>query len=236
MGILCLSTHPLPVESNELGPGRPETALAERFTMNPLSNDNRQGSRRRVADRRSVAQLRSGHERRVMLRREIYLPVEVGRRFLTERRTSVERRELERRAGLTRRFIEQRQDTDSKRILVVDGEETVRGGLRRVITGAGHEVVEAHEGHAGLAFCSETPVDVVVVNLTLPDMDGVEFIRRLRHGCPRAKVVAIAGRRPYGARDPLAIVTRLAHVRGLRWPFAPDGLLSAVREVLEAKN
>ena len=204
--------------------------------MNPLPNDNRQGSRRRVADRRSVALPRSGHQRRVMRRREIYLPVEASRRFLADRRTSVERRKLERRAGLTRRFIERRRDTDSKRILVVDGEEAVRGGLRRVIAGAGHEVIEAHEGHAGLAFCSETPVDVVVVNLTLPDMDGVEFIRRLRHGCPSAKVVALAGRRPYGAPDPLAIATRLADVRALRWPFAPDRLLSAVREVLEARN
>ncbi len=171
-----------------------------------------------------------------MRRREIYLSVEAGRRFLAERRTGVERRKLERRAGLTRRLIERRQATDSKRILVVDGEEAVRGGLRRVITGAGHEVIEAHEGHAGLVFCSETPVDVVVVNLTLPDMDGVEFIRRLRHGCPRAKVVAIAGRPPYGAPDPLAIVTRLAGVRGLRRPFAPDGLAQAVKEVLENPN
>ncbi len=168
-----------------------------------------------------------------MLRREIYLPVEASRRFLAERRTGVERRKLERRAGLTRRFIERRQDTDSKRILVVDGEQAARGGLRRVITGAGHEVIEAHEGHAALAFCSETPVDVVVVNLTLPDMDGVEFIRRLRHSCPRAKVVAIAGRRPYGAPDPLAIVTRLADVRGLRWPVAPDRLTQTIKEVLE---
>ncbi len=171
-----------------------------------------------------------------MFRREIYLPVEDGRRVLADRRAGVERRKLERRAGLTRRFIERRQDTDLKRILVVDGEEAVRGGLRRVITGAGHEVVEAHEGHAGLAFCGEMPVDVVVVNLTLPDMDGVEFIRRLRHECPAAKVVAIAGSRPYGAPDPLAIVKRLSGVRGLRWPFAPARLLSAVREVLEARN
>ncbi len=171
-----------------------------------------------------------------MLRREIYLPVEASRRFLTDRRTGVERRKLERRAGLTRRFIERRQDADSKRILVVEGEEAVRGGLRRVITGAGHEVIEAHEGHAGLAFCRETSVDVVVVNLTLPDMDGVEFIQRLSHACPSAKVVAIAGRRPHGAPDPLAIVTRLAGVRGLRRPFAPDGLALAVKEVLENPN
>ncbi len=204
--------------------------------MNHLSNDNRQGSRRRVADRRSVEPFRSGNERRFMRRREIDLPVEAGRRFLADRRESVERRLRERRAGLTRRFIERREDTDSTRILVVAGEEAVRGGLRRAITRAGHEVIEAHEGHAGLAFCSETPADLVVVNLTLPDMDGVEFIRRLRHECPRAKVVAIAGRRPDGAPDPRAIATRLSDIRGLRWPFAPDRLLSAVNEMLEARN
>ncbi len=171
-----------------------------------------------------------------MRRREIDLPVETGRRFLTRRRTDVERRKLERRTGLTRRFGDRREDTGLMCVLVVGGEEAVRRGLRQGIADAGHEVIEACEGNAGLAFCSETPADVVVVNLTLPDMDGVEFIRRLRHGCPRAKVVAMAGRRPYGAPDPLAIATQLSDVRGLRWPFALDRLLSAVREVLEARN
>ncbi len=204
--------------------------------MNPLSNDARQGSRRRVADRRSVAPFRSGRERRVMCRREINLPVEAGRRFLTGRRRDVERRKLERRAGLTRRFGDRREDAGLTCILVVGGEEAVRRGLRQVMTGADHEVIEAHEGHAGLAFCSETPADVVVVNLTLPDMDGVEFIRQLRHGFPGVKVVAMGGRRPDGAPDPLAIATQLSDVRGLRWPFALDRLLSAVRETMETRN
>ena len=101
---------------------------------------------------------------------------------------------------------------------------------------AGLEVVEAYEGHAGLSYSGETPADAVVVNLTLPDMDGVEFIRQLCRMFDGAKVVAIAGRRRYGAPDPLALATRLGDVRGLRWPFAPDGFIQAVKDALQNAN
>jgi CheY-like chemotaxis protein len=137
---------------------------------------------------------------------------------------------------VARRGPERREAAGVARVLLVEGQPAVRGGLRRVLSSAGHEVIEAHEGHAGLTFSGETPADAVVVNLTLPDMDGVEFIRQLRCCCPSSKVVAIGGRRPYGAPDPLAIATRIGDVRGLRWPFPPNGLISAVAEVLKDRN
>ncbi len=171
-----------------------------------------------------------------MYRREVSLPCETERRGPGDRRGGSDRRQAERRLGVARRGPERRQAAGGARVLLVEGQPAVRSGLRRVLAAAGHEVIEAHEGHAGLAFSGETPADAVVVNLTLPDMDGVEFIRQLRHCCPSAKVVAIGGRRPSGAPDPLAIATRIGDVRGLRWPFAPDGLLSAVTEVLRSRN
>lgn len=122
------------------------------------------------------------------------------------------------------------------RILVVDGQETVRGGIRRVLDGAGHEVVEAHEGSAGLNFYFETPPDVVVVNMSLPDMDGVDFIRKIRERSSTTKIIAIAPRQAYGAMDPLALATRLGGVHELRWPFGPDGLLNAVADVVSDNN
>ena len=179
---------------------------------------------------------RSSVPRRVMYRREISLPIETERRGNGDRRGGRERREAERRLGMARRGPDRRQAADAARVLLVAGEPAVRGGLRRVLAAAGHDVIEAHEGHAGLAFSGETPADAVVVNLHLPDMDGVEFIRQLRHCSPDSKVVAIGGRRPHGAPDPLAIATRISDVRGLRWPFAPDGLLDAVTEVLKSRN
>ena len=204
--------------------------------MNALINDNRATSRRLVADRRSVIPRRSGVERRMMYRREVSLPSETERRGLRDRRVGSDRRQADRRLGVARRGQERRQSAGVARVLLVEGQATVRSGLRRVLASAGHEVIEAHEGHAGLTFLGETPADAVVVNLTLPDMDGIEFIRQLLQCSPNSKVVAIGGRRPYGAPDPLAIATQIGDVRGLRWPFAPDGLRSAVTEVLKSHN
>ena len=204
--------------------------------MNAFPTENRAGPRRSIADRRLSLQRRSSAPRRESQRRSTVTTVDVQRRSTPDRRASPDRRLDERRAGVTRRFGERRQETDAKRILLVDGDVTVRERMKRVLIAAGLEVVEAHEGHAGLSYSGETPADAVVVNLTLPDMDGVEFIRQLHQTCEGAKVVAIAGRKRYGAPDPLALATRLGDVRGLRWPFAPNGLTQAVKEVLENQN
>jgi CheY-like chemotaxis protein len=66
------------------------------------------------------------------------------------------------------------------RILVVDDEPDLRFILRRMLTRAGHEVVEAGDGAAGLASVLAAPPDLVVTDMMMPVMDGVEFIHRLR--------------------------------------------------------
>ncbi len=204
--------------------------------MNAFPNKNQRSPRRLIADRRLSTQRRSSPDCRESQRRVAATTGDVERRSIPDRRTDTDRRQDERRAGVTRRFEERRQETHAQRVLLVDGDVAVRERLKRVLIAAGLEVVEAHEGHAGLSYAGETPADAVVVNLTLPDMDGVEFIRQLCQTFDGAKVVAIAGRRRYGVPDPLALATGLGNVRGLRWPFTPDGLTQAVKEVLEDRN
>ena len=146
-------------------------------------------------------------------RREFVVPIDAENRNRTDRRDMMLRREASnRRVGASRRFDERRRRPGSSRILVVDGQETVRGGIKRVLGGAGHEVIEAHEGTAGLNYYFETPADAVVVNLTLPDMDGLDFIRQIRERSPSTKIIAIAPRQSYGAVDPLALASRLGGV------------------------
>lgn len=201
--------------------------------MKASPSDTRRNPRRLCADRRRSTQRRSSVDRRQSQRRVAVTTVDVQRRSIPDRRTDTDRRQSERRAGVTRRFAERRQETDTNRVLLVDGDVSVRERLKRVLLTAGLEVVEAYEGHAGLSYSGETPADAVVVNLTLPDMDGVEFIRQLCQTFDGAKVVAIAGRKRYGAPDPLALATSLGDVRGLRWPFAPDAFMQAVRDALQ---
>jgi CheY-like chemotaxis protein len=66
------------------------------------------------------------------------------------------------------------------RILVVDDEQNQRFLLRRIFERAGHEVTEAGDGAAALRLAGESPPDLVVTDIMMPVMGGVELIRRLR--------------------------------------------------------
>ena len=73
------------------------------------------------------------------------------------------------------------------RVLVVDGDRDARSTLEASLAGAGHEVETAASGEAGIASVRASHPDIVVFDLVLPDMPGVDFCRTLR---------AESGRRP----------------------------------------
>ena len=66
------------------------------------------------------------------------------------------------------------------RILVVEDEPDLRYVLRLIFTRAGHEVTEAGDGAAALASVRDSAPDLVVTDVMMPVMDGVELIRQLR--------------------------------------------------------
>ena len=66
------------------------------------------------------------------------------------------------------------------KILVIDDERAIRRYLRTSLAGHGHEVLEAGTGQAGLDAVLARKPDLIVLDLGLPDMDGVEVTRRLR--------------------------------------------------------
>ena len=71
--------------------------------------------------------------------------------------------------------------TDSNlRILVVDDERAIRRFLRAALSSHGYEVVEAENGQTALRAASENPPGVVILDLGLPDMEGVQVTRELR--------------------------------------------------------
>jgi len=66
------------------------------------------------------------------------------------------------------------------RILVVDDEPPIRRFLRTALTAQDYRVEEAGDGEAALDFLARNPVDLVILDLGLPGMDGLEVVRRLR--------------------------------------------------------
>jgi len=120
----------------------------------------------------------------------------------------------------------------SARILIVDDEGIVRDALGILLEQAGHAVVEAASGQEALERFRETPADVVILDMFMPDMDGVDVTRRLLREFPDARVIAMAGKPRHGLPDPLATVKQLGVVQIIRKPFPPTALLRILDEVL----
>jgi len=66
------------------------------------------------------------------------------------------------------------------RILVIDDEPPIQRFLRTVLDAGGFTIVQAESGHSALASAAATRPDVILLDLGLPDMDGVEVVRRIR--------------------------------------------------------
>ena len=127
-------------------------------------------------------------------------------------------------------------------ILVVDDEVEVGQAVRDVLERAGYAVAVASNVAAGLEAVARQPPDVVITDIIMPRVHGVELIKILRERYPRIRVIAISGGGSFGplAYKPDAISTHayLAAAREagaeeiLTKPFDLTDLIAAVRRLL----
>jgi putative two-component system response regulator len=79
------------------------------------------------------------------------------------------------------------------RILIVDDEENIRQMLGQFLLGDAHEVIEAQDADTALNCLNETLIDVVVADIILPRVTGVELLRRIHATAPHVQVVMMTG-------------------------------------------
>jgi len=83
--------------------------------------------------------------------------------------------------------------TDAGRVLVVDDEDSLRRAFVRLLTRKGHSVLEARRGSEALDILDQRDVDVVLSDITMPDMSGVELLREVRARKPNVPVILMTG-------------------------------------------
>jgi two-component system response regulator MprA len=114
-------------------------------------------------------------------------------------------------------------------VLIVEDDPAVRESLERSLVFEGYDVVTAHDGQAGLAAVGQHRPDVVVLDLQLPRLDGMEVVRRLRASGDAVPVLMLTARE--GTRDRIDGLDAGADDY-LPKPFALEELLARLRAVV----
>jgi DNA-binding response OmpR family regulator len=118
------------------------------------------------------------------------------------------------------------------RILVIDDEEPMRLMLRRSLTKAGYETFEAANGKEALSLQEKNPADLIITDIIMPEMEGIDTIMTFRENYPKVKIIAISGGGQIGSDEYLDLADKLGADWTFAKPFSINRLMSAVEELL----
>lgn len=116
-------------------------------------------------------------------------------------------------------------------ILIVEDDEAVQSMLRKTLELEGYNVSTAENGRVGVRAYQEKAFDLVITDLIMPDMDGIETIISLLEDDPDAKIIAISGG---GLNNPdgyLEMAKRIGAAKIFSKPLDRKRLLGAVKEL-----
>ena len=119
-------------------------------------------------------------------------------------------------------------------ILVVDDEKPIQDMLRTVLESNGYRVLIAGNGFEGLLIHRRNTIDVTIMDLIMPDTDGIEMISKLMEMSPDAKIIAMTG--ASGDMNFLDVAKQCGVRRVVTKPFDLDELLSVVHEELARES
>ncbi|NOX54009.1 MAG: sigma-54-dependent Fis family transcriptional regulator [Planctomycetes bacterium] len=119
------------------------------------------------------------------------------------------------------------------RILVVDDEEVVCSSCQRVLAEEGYEVHTAQSPQTALAMADEHPYDLMLVDLKMPGISGMEFLRRIKATRPDTEVIIMTG---FAEISTAVEAIKLGAFDYVAKPLSPDQLVVAVGKALETSE
>jgi DNA-binding response OmpR family regulator len=126
------------------------------------------------------------------------------------------------------------------RVLVVDDDRSVGAAIKAVLEVGGFEAVHVLDCTSGLAAIEQADFQVIMVDLFMPGIDGLETIKAFRSRNTAVPIIAISGFTPRDGHAPapdfLGMATKLGATRSLAKPFRPSELLQAVKACLDQRS
>jgi CheY-like chemotaxis protein len=122
------------------------------------------------------------------------------------------------------------------RILIIDDDAAVRSATKILLEAKGFEAVAVADGKSGIAAINNDSFDLVIVDLFMPDMDGLETTKAIRQSKPSMPIIAISGFL-FGGQCPEmpnfdAMAAEAGAISTLYKPFRPSELLQAIQKAI----
>ena len=118
------------------------------------------------------------------------------------------------------------------RILIVDDEEIVIKSCLRILGGGNYHVEAAYDGREALRKIEENPYDVMILDVMMPNMGGLEVLHRVKETHPDMDVIMVTG---LSKVDIVVQARRLGARDFISKPFEPDELKQVVQRALERR-
>jgi DNA-binding response OmpR family regulator len=116
------------------------------------------------------------------------------------------------------------------KVLVIEDDELLLALLQNILGDARHEVVTTADGPMGISLYKQHSPDIVLLDLALPSMNGLEVLKRIREFDRNARVVVVTG---YGSEESAEVAFRYGASDFVQKPFDSPELLVRIKKVLE---
>ena len=120
-----------------------------------------------------------------------------------------------------------------ERILIVDDETNIVSSLKEILTDEGYDVSVAEDGLDALDMIQSDPPDLLLLDIWLPGMDGIEVLKTIKTYHPDIEVLIMSG---HGTIDTAVKATKLGAFDFIEKPFSMDHLTQSVQNVLKFKK
>lgn len=131
------------------------------------------------------------------------------------------------------------EQTDKTTVLLVEDNESLRGLLRCALEDAGYRVLTAENGQQALQTVEDSPIDVVITDILMPVLNGLELIVELKARNTSCRIIAMTGGGSMLVNTIDSLNDRHADVFGthhtLQKPFQPGELIDTLEAVLSEK-
>jgi DNA-binding response OmpR family regulator len=114
-----------------------------------------------------------------------------------------------------------------QKILLVEDEEAIRSLLKAVLEDEGYQIQEASNGKEALQSYASSSADLILTDIVMPDIEGIEMIMKIRKSDSKVKIIAMSG------GDYLNMAKKLGADHVLAKPFSHQTLLDTVKAMLQ---